>query len=136
MECWDLLDDKGNLTGNTMVRGAYMRAGQYHLVVHIWVVDSNGRILLQRRALNRRLMPGAWAATGGSAVDAVNFIKERGVKNIKFICIIAAPEGVKRLMSVHPDVKLYVGCLDRELNENAYILPGLGDAGDRIFGTK
>ena len=75
-------------------------------------------------------------ATGGSAVDAVNFIKERGVKNIKFICIIAAPEGVKRLMSVHPDVKLYVGCLDRELNENAYILPGLGDAGDRIFGTK
>lgn len=68
MECWDLLDDKGNLTGNTMVRGAYMRAGQYHLVVHIWVVDSNGRILLQRRALNRRLMPGAWAATGGSAI--------------------------------------------------------------------
>ena len=68
MERWDLLDDKGNLTGNTMVRGAYMRAGQYHLVVHIWVVDSNGRILLQRRALNRRLMPGVWAATGGSAV--------------------------------------------------------------------
>lgn len=68
MEHWDLLDDKGNLTGNTMVRGDYMHAGQYHLVVHIWVVDSRGRILLQRRALQRRLMPGVWAATGGSAI--------------------------------------------------------------------
>lgn len=75
-------------------------------------------------------------ATGGSAVAAVDFIKARGGKNIKFMCIIAAPEGIDRLMEVHPDVQLYVGHLDRCLNENAYICPGLGDAGDRIFGTK
>ena len=75
-------------------------------------------------------------ATGGSAVAAVDFIKQHGGKNIKFLCIIAAPEGVKRLHEAHPDVQLYIGSLDRELNENAYICPGLGDAGDRIFGTK
>ena len=75
-------------------------------------------------------------ATGGSAVAAVDFIKAHGGKNIKFLCIIAAPEGVKRLHEAHPDVQLYCGCLDRCLNEDAYICPGLGDAGDRIFGTK
>ena len=75
-------------------------------------------------------------ATGGSAVDAVNQIKKSGGKNIKFMCIIAAPEGVKRLHEAHPDIQIYVGHLDRGLNENAYICPGLGDAGDRIFGTK
>lgn len=75
-------------------------------------------------------------ATGGSAVDAVSMIKEHGGVNIKFMCIIAAPEGVKRLHEAHPDVQIYIGHLDRELNENAYICPGLGDAGDRIFGTK
>ncbi len=72
MERWDLLDENGNLTGKTMIRGRSMRAGQYHLVVHIWVVDSKGRILLQRRAPTRRMMPGAWAATGGSAVAGEN----------------------------------------------------------------
>ena len=75
-------------------------------------------------------------ATGGSAVDAINFVKEHGGKNIKFMCIIAAPEGLKRLTEAHPDVQIYVGQLDRCLNEDAYICPGLGDAGDRIFGTK
>lgn len=75
-------------------------------------------------------------ATGGSAVEAVDFIKKQGGKNIKFLCIIAAPEGVKRFHEAHPDVQLYVGNLDRQLNEDAYICPGLGDAGDRIFGTK
>lgn len=75
-------------------------------------------------------------ATGGSAVAAVNFIKQHGGKRIKFMSIIAAPEGVKAFTEAHPDVQLYVGCLDRCLNENAYICPGLGDAGDRIFGTK
>lgn len=75
-------------------------------------------------------------ATGGSAIDAINLIKKRGGKKIKMICIIAAPEGVKKFHEVHPDVELYIGHLDRELNENAYICPGLGDAGDRIFGTK
>ena len=74
-------------------------------------------------------------ATGGSAVAAIDFIKQHGGKHIKFMCIIAAPEGVKRLHEAHPDVQIYVGHLDRELNENAYICPGLGDAGDRIFGT-
>ena len=75
-------------------------------------------------------------ATGGSAVDAITQIKAHGGVKIKFMCIIAAPEGVKRLHEAHPDVQIYIGHLDRELNENAYICPGLGDAGDRIFGTK
>ena len=75
-------------------------------------------------------------ATGGSGSDAIKMIKEHGGKKIKFMCIIAAPEGLKRLHEDHPDVHIYVGALDRELNENAYICPGLGDAGDRIFGTK
>ena len=75
-------------------------------------------------------------ATGGSAVDAINSIKAHGGKNIKFMCIIAAPVGIERLAKAHPDIDIYVGNVDRELNENAYILPGLGDAGDRIFGTK
>ena len=75
-------------------------------------------------------------ATGGSAVSAVDFIKKHGGKNIKFMCIIAAPEGLKKLQEAHPDIQIYVGHLDRELNQNAYICPGLGDAGDRIFGTK
>ena len=75
-------------------------------------------------------------ATGGSAVDAIDQIKKHGGKNIKCMCIIAAPEGLERLHKAHPDIQIYVGHLDRELNENAYICPGLGDAGDRIFGTK
>jgi len=75
-------------------------------------------------------------ATGGSAVDAVNLIKQKGGKNIKFMAIIAAPEGVAKFTEAHPDVQLYIGQMDRCLNENAYICPGLGDAGDRIFGTK
>ena len=75
-------------------------------------------------------------ATGGSAVEAVDFIKQHGGRTIKFMAIIAAPEGLKRLHEAHPDVQIYVGHVDRCLNENAYICPGLGDAGDRIFGTK
>lgn len=75
-------------------------------------------------------------ATGGSAVAAVNFIKKHGGTNIKFMCIIAAPEGIRHFQECHTDVPIYCGHLDRCLNENAYICPGLGDAGDRIFGTK
>jgi uracil phosphoribosyltransferase len=75
-------------------------------------------------------------ATGGSAVAAINFIKERGGKNIKFMCMIAAPEGLKVLTKAHPDVDIYCAHLDEKLNDDCYILPGLGDAGDRIFGTK
>ncbi len=74
-------------------------------------------------------------ATGGSAIDAITLLKNKGAKNIHFLCIIAAPEGVKAFSEVHPDVKLFIGCLDRCLNSKAYICPGLGDAGDRIFGT-
>lgn len=75
-------------------------------------------------------------ATGGSAVDAITQIKKRGAKSIKFLAIIAAPEGLERLHTAHPDVDIYVAALDEKLNENGYIIPGLGDAGDRIFGTK
>lgn len=75
-------------------------------------------------------------ATGGSAIDAITQIKERNPRSIKFMCIIAAPEGLKALNEAHPDVQIYCASLDRCLNENGYILPGLGDAGDRIFGTK
>ena len=75
-------------------------------------------------------------ATGGSACDTITMLKEDGVKNIKFLCIIAAPEGIKKLEELHPDVKVYTTAIDEKLNENAYIVPGLGDAGDRIFGTK
>ena len=75
-------------------------------------------------------------ATGGSACDAIQMIKADGVKKIKFLCMIAAPEGIKRLQTEHPDVQIYVASLDEKLNDKGYILPGLGDAGDRIFGTK
>ena len=75
-------------------------------------------------------------ATGGSACDAIGQIKKLGGKHIKFLCLIAAPEGVKKLTELHPDVTVYIGSLDEKLNEKGYIVPGLGDAGDRIFGTK
>ena len=75
-------------------------------------------------------------ATGGSACDAVRFIKNRGVKNIKFVCLIASPEGIERLHREHPDVGVYCAAVDQGLNEIGYIIPGLGDAGDRLFGTK
>ncbi len=75
-------------------------------------------------------------ATGGSSVAAIQMLKDKGVKNIRFMCIIAAPEGVERMQKTHPDVDLYIGALDDHLNEHGYIVPGLGDAGDRIFGTK
>ena len=75
-------------------------------------------------------------ATGGSACDAINLLKKRGCKDIKLMNIIGAPEGVKKVAEAHPDVNIYLSTLDRCLNENGYILPGLGDAGDRLFGTK
>ena len=75
-------------------------------------------------------------ATGGSSVAAIRMLKERGCKNIHFMCIIAAPEGVARMREEHPDVDIYIGALDEKLNDHGYIVPGLGDAGDRIFGTK
>lgn len=82
------------------------------------------------------ILPDPMLATGGSAITAVDFLKAKGCKNIKFMCIIAAPEGLEALRRAHPDIEIYVGCLDERLNDDAYIVPGLGDAGDRIFGTK
>ena len=75
-------------------------------------------------------------ATGGSAIAAINSIKQRGAKNIKLVCLVGAPEGVKAINDAHPDVTVYLASLDEKLNEKGYIVPGLGDAGDRIFGTK
>ncbi len=75
-------------------------------------------------------------ATGGSAIAAIQFLKNRGAKNIKFVCLIASPEGVEALQKEHPDVDIYVANVDEKLNDHAYIVPGLGDAGDRLFGTK
>ena len=75
-------------------------------------------------------------ATGGSAIDAIDLLKEKGVKKINFLCIISAPEGLKEVEKKHPDVPIYTAHIDRELNNNKYICPGLGDAGDRIYGTK
>lgn len=75
-------------------------------------------------------------ATGGSAIEAIHSLKKRGGKHIKFMCLIAAPEGVEALKEAHPDVDIYIAALDEKLNEHGYIVPGLGDAGDRLFGTK
>ena len=75
-------------------------------------------------------------ATGGSAILAVDSLKKRGAANLKFVCLVAAPEGVKKLQDAHPDIDIYTASLDERLNENGYIVPGLGDAGDRLFGTK
>ena len=75
-------------------------------------------------------------ATGGSASEAITMLKNKGCKNIHFMCIIAAPEGIERLTADHPDIDIYIGAKDEKLNDHAYIVPGLGDAGDRIFGTK
>ncbi len=75
-------------------------------------------------------------ATGGSAVAAIQMLKDKGCKSIRFMCIIGAPEGIEAMKKAHPDVDMYIGALDDHLNEHGYIVPGLGDAGDRIFGTK
>lgn len=75
-------------------------------------------------------------ATGGSAIDAINSVKKKNPRTVKFMCIIASDQGIKALSSAHPDVKIYCAAKDEMLNENSYIIPGLGDAGDRIFGTK
>ncbi len=75
-------------------------------------------------------------ATGGSAIEAINSLKKRGAKNIKFMCLIAAPEGVEVIQQEHPDIDIYIAALDEKLDDHGYIVPGLGDAGDRLFGTK
>ena len=108
----------------------YRETGHQSFDIHIEYIASPS---IEGKTL---ILTDPMLATGGSAVDAITQIKEHGGKKIKFMCIIAAPEGVQKLHEAHPDVQIYVGHLDRELNENAYICPGLGDAGDRIFGTK
>ena len=74
-------------------------------------------------------------ATGGTGIDAVNFLKSKGVQDIRFLCLVSAPEGLKKFSEIHPDVPVYTACIDDGLNENGYIVPGLGDAGDRVFNT-
>jgi len=75
-------------------------------------------------------------ATGGSSIDAINALKKRGAKNIRLMCLVGAPEGIEAVQAAHPDVDIYLASMDEKLNENGYIVPGLGDAGDRLFGTK
>jgi uracil phosphoribosyltransferase len=75
-------------------------------------------------------------ATGGSSSDAIQVLKDNGAKTIKLVCVVGAPEGVERIMKDHPDVQIYLAAIDEKLNEHGYIVPGLGDAGDRLFGTK
>ncbi len=86
--------------------------------------------------IRRVIVTDPMLATGGSASDAISMLKERGVSDIRLMCLVAAPEGVKKIQEDHPDVDIYVAALDKCLNDDAYIVPGLGDAGDRIFGTK
>ena len=100
------------------------------------IAQADKYLSLARNLHQRAVVLDPMLATGGSAVSAVNFIKAHGGKKIKFMCVIAAPEGLKRLQEAHPDIQIYIGHLDRGLNEACYICPGLGDAGDRIFGTK
>jgi uracil phosphoribosyltransferase len=87
-------------------------------------------------AETRVVMVDPMLATGGSACAALDFLKSRGAQEISFVCLVAAPEGVQRVTQVHPDIPIFTAALDRQLNQKAYILPGLGDAGDRIFGTE
>jgi uracil phosphoribosyltransferase len=75
-------------------------------------------------------------ATGGSAKDAITLLKQKGAKHIRLMCLVAAPEGIKEVMDEHPDVDIYVASVDEKLNEKGYVVPGLGDAGDRLYGTK
>ena len=82
------------------------------------------------------IVTGPMLATGGSAADAITLLKEKGAKSIKLMCLIAAPEGIKAVMDAHPDIDIYVASIDEKLNEKGYIVPGLGDAGDRLYGTK
>ena len=101
-----------------------------HFDIHIEYIASprlDGKVLI---------LVDPMLATGGSATAAIQMLKDKGVKHIHFMCIIAAPEGVKKMQECHPDVDMYIGALDEQLNSHGYIVPGLGDAGDRIFGTK
>ena len=90
------------------------------------------------KGINKRevLILDPMLATGGSAIATIDRLKKDGVKKIKFLCVISAPEGIKALKESHPDVQIYTACIDKKLNEVGYILPGLGDAGDRVYGTK
>ena len=133
-ELWDVYDADRNLKGRLHKRGEALDEGDYHLTVQVFVRRNDGQFLLTKRSPNKGFA-GMWECTGGSAVAAINFIKQGGAKKIKFMCLIAAPEGVKALTEAHPDVDIYIGAQDEKLNEKCYIVPGLGDAGDRLFGT-
>ena len=118
--------------GNAFVSAyrEYKDAAHHEVGIHVEYLatpDINGKTLI---------IADPMLATGGSAILAVDSLKKRGASNIKFVCLVSAPEGVKALQAAHPDVEIFTAALDERLNEHGYIVPGLGDAGDRLFGTK
>ncbi len=109
--------------------GLYRNEETHHPVVYYCKLPED----VQKRLV---IVTDPMLATGGSACDAITMLKERGCHNIRLMCLVGAPEGIERVQKEHPDVDIYLAAVDEKLNENAYIVPGLGDAGDRIFGTK
>ena len=106
----------------------YKEKGDFEVCTeYLAAPDVNGKVVI---------LSDPMLATGGSSVAAIQMLKDKGCQNIRFLCIIAAPEGVELMKERHPDVDLYIGALDEKLNDQGYIVPGLGDAGDRIFGTR
>ena len=130
------------LLGFGMNLGVILQTGKQSLPIIISTISTSLIIAwLLRKVLNvpsnTSILVGVGSSIcGGSAIAAITMLKENGVNNIRFLCLLAAPEGLKALSEAHPDVDIYVGALDECLNEHGYIVPGLGDAGDRIFGTK
>ena len=130
------------LLGFGMNLGVILQTGKQSLPIIISTISTSLIIAwLLRKVLNvpsnTSILVGVGSSIcGGSAIAAITMLKEKGVNNIRFLCLLAAPEGLKALSEAHPDVDIYVGALDECLNEHGYIVPGLGDAGDRIFGTK
>ena len=130
------------LLGFGMNLGVILQTGKQSLPIIVSTISTSLIIAwLLRKVLNvpsnTSILVGVGSSIcGGSAIAAITMLKEKGVNNIRFLCLLAAPEGLKALSEAHPDVDIYVGALDECLNEHGYIVPGLGDAGDRIFGTK
>ena len=130
------------LLGFGMNLGVILQTGKQSLPIIVCTISTSLIIAWLLRKIikvpsNTSILVGVGSSIcGGSAIAAITMLKEKGVNNIRFLCLLAAPEGLKALSEAHPDVDIYVGALDECLNEHGYIVPGLGDAGDRIFGTK
>ena len=123
-----LVKTKGHVVEKQVALVPILRAG-------LGMVDALMSLIPAAKVGHIGLYRDPMLATGGSSVAAIEFIKRRGARKIKLVCVIGAPEGVRAVQEAHPDVDIYVAALDEKLNENGYILPGLGDAGDRLFGT-